>query len=300
MSAPSGEHLEITLGDARAVVTTSGATLREFSVAGTHYTETFPEDEAPPMGSGSVLVPWPNRVAGAVWPGGELEVTEPARGNAIHGLVRTELWTVVEHAPATLRLEVSVGERPGWPHPFRTAITYALDGRGLTVTHEVVNEGSETMPFGVGTHPYPRAGKADADDCRLRLAATTHLPLDPERMVPTNGQAPIDPAYGDGAPVRPLKLDDAFGGCVPDADGLIRHWLRGDDGGVEVWAEPEFRWVQVFTPPSWPGRSHGRAVAIEPMTCPPDALNSGVDLLHLEPGAVWSGSWGIAPLVSDA
>ncbi|GAA4411510.1 aldose 1-epimerase family protein [Actinokineospora soli] len=284
----------ITSGDARAVVTGVGAALREFSVAGVHYTETFGADDEPPMGSGAVLAPWPNRVAGARWRGGELEVTEPARGNAIHGLVRRATWRVVERAGDSVRLEVEVGERPGWPHPFRAAMVYAV-GDGLTVTHEITNTGTATMPFGVGAHPYPRPGKADADGCVLRLAATTHLPLDPERMVPVGGQVPIDPALAEGTVLRPLQLDDAFGGCVPGVDGLVRHSLRGPDGGVELWADPVFRWVQVFTPPSFPGREDGRAVAIEPMTCPPDALNSGVDLIELPPGETWSGSWGISP-----
>ena len=294
MNAPTGEQVVITSGDLRAVVTSRGATLREFSAAGVPYTETFGADDEPPMGTGAVLAPWPNRVAGARWRGGDLEVTEPARGNAIHGLVRHELWSVAARAADSARLEVSVGPRPGWPFPFRAAMTYAV-GDGLKVTHEIVNTGTETMPFGVGAHPYPRPGKADADECVLRLAATTHLPLDAERMVPVAGQQPIDPALTTGAPVRDLRLDDAFGGCEPGPDGLIRHSLRGDDGGVEVWAEPVFRWVQVFTPPQFPGKADGRAVAIEPMTCPPDALNSGIDLIELAPGETWSGSWGISP-----
>ena len=38
------------------------------------------------------------------------------------------------------------------------------------------------------------------------------------------------------------------------------------------------------------------AVAIEPMTCAPDAFNSGHGLIVLEPGGSWSGSWGIQPV----
>ena len=92
-----------------------------------------------------------------------------------------------------------------------------------------------------------------------------------------------------------MTLDDAFGGCVPAAgDELVRHRLLGPDGGVEVWAEPAFGWVQVFTPSDHPGR--GRAVAVEPMTCPPDALNSGTGLITLEPGETWQGSWGLRPI----
>jgi aldose 1-epimerase len=74
----------------------------------------------------------------------------------------------------------------------------------------------------------------------------------------------------------------------------VRHRLLGPDGGVELWAEPAFGWVQVFTPDDHPGR--GRAVAVEPMTCPPDALNSGTDLITLAPGETWQGSWGLRPI----
>ncbi|SDD28643.1 aldose 1-epimerase family protein [Actinokineospora iranica] len=299
----STKQVEIGKGGARAVVTTRGATLRGFAVDGVAYLETFGADEAPPMGAGAVLVPWPNRVAGAEWAYGgktlRLAVTEPARGNASHGLVRRAEWEVVERHESAVTLGVSVDGQPGWPFPFRTTITYELGDGGLTVTHGVRNLGDRVMPFGVGAHPYPRPGNADGDDCALRLAATTHLPLDPERMVPTGGPVPIDGYdFAGGQALRGVTLDDAFGGCEPGPDGLVRHSLRGPGGGVEVWAEPVFKWVQVYTPDSFPGKDNGRAVAIEPMTCPPDALNSGIDLLDVAPGAEWRGSWGVTPLMS--
>jgi aldose 1-epimerase len=73
--------------------------------------------------------------------------------------------------------------------------------------------------------------------------------------------------------------------------------LQGPSSGVELWADPDFRWVQVYTPDNFPDR--GRAIAIEPMTCPPDALNSGVDLITLKPGESWVGNWGLRPLLLD-
>ncbi|PPK70487.1 aldose 1-epimerase family protein [Actinokineospora auranticolor] len=287
---------EIRFGGARAVATHHGAALRLFEFDDVPYLETFPAGEQPPMGSGAVLVPWPNRVAGAVWhhDGEELrlDVTEPARGNASHGLVRRETWEVAERADDTVTLAVTVDGRPGWPFPFRTTTTYTVSAAGLTVTHGVENLGERPMPFGVGAHPYPRPGRLDVDDCVLTLAATTHLPLDPERMVPTGSATPV-PRFS--RVVREVTLDDAFGGCAPESDGLVHHTLRGGSGGVDLWADPVFRWVQVYTPDSFPGREGG-AVAVEPMTCPPDALNSGVDLLVVDAGARWTGSWGISPI----
>jgi aldose 1-epimerase len=129
----------------------------------------------------------------------------------------------------------------------------------------------------------------------LTLAAASTLPL--EGGLPAG---PATPAEGDldfrgGRPLRGRELDHAFGDCVPaDGDTVVRHRLTGPSAGVELWAEPDFGWVQVFTPDDHPGR--GRAVAVEPMTCPPDALNSGTGLIVVEPGQTWTGSWGIRPL----
>ena len=31
-----------------------------------------------------------------------------------------------------------------------------------------------------------------------------------------------------------------------------------------------------------------RGIAIEPMTCPPNALRTGTDLIRLDPGSLWT------------
>lgn len=288
---PTGEQYEIRSGAARAVVTEVGAGLRAFSVDGRPYVETFDDTEPPPRGAGCVLVPWPNRTAGGrwTWDGApqQLALSEPAAGNAIHGLLRHALYRAEERAPDSVTLHAVIPPQPGWPVPLQTSVRYAVDARGLTVTHTVRNVGTAAVPFGVGAHPYLRAGAADTDACTLHLAATTALPLD--------GGLPAGPAVPLADPVfalRGAELDHAFGGCVP-VDGVVRHRLTGPDGAVELWADPDFGWVQVFTPDDHPGR--GRAVAVEPMTCPPDALNSGIGLLVVAPGETWSGRWGIAP-----
>lgn len=304
MSGPTGEQFEIRYDSARAVITEVGAGLRAFEVAGVPYLQTYPEDQAPPMGSGAVLVPWPNRVAGGAWTWQgrtqRLAVTEPARNNAIHGLVRRKPWQVEAHAENRISLGTDIPAEDGWPVPLRTTIEYTLDRRGLTVRHTVRNTGDQPVPFGVGTHPYPRAGHSAVTDCELRLAASTVQPLDPTTMIPTGPATPVDGTEYDFRKPRSIagmSLDTPFGGCEPAEDGLIHHALTGPDGGVELWAEPDFRWVQVFLTGGFPGQPS--AIAIEPMTCPPDALNSGVDLITVPPGESWAGSWGVHPLRGD-
>jgi aldose 1-epimerase len=300
MSAPTGEQFEISSDAGRAVVTEIGAGMRAFEWHGVPYLETY--DDTPPLGCGAVLVPWPNRVAGATWEyegkPQHLEVTEPAKGNAIHGLTRHQPWRAVVREAATITLATDIPAQPGWPVPLHTSITYSLDERGLTIEHTVANVGDQPVPFGVGCHPYPRAGLSPRDECALQLAAHTVLPLDPESMIPSGPATDVAGTVADfraPAPLAGVALDTPFGDCRPAADGLVHHRLTGPSGGVELWAEPVFGWVQVFTPNTFPGS--GSAIAIEPMTCPPDALNSGVGLLTVEPGKTWSGRWGISPLV---
>jgi aldose 1-epimerase len=296
---PTGEQFEIRSAGVRAVVTEVGAGLRVFEVDGRPYAESFDESRRPARGAGTVLVPWPNRVARGRWTwrgeDQQLALTEPAAGNAIHGLLRHTLYRAAERVPDAVALRAVVVPQPGWPVPLETEVRYTVGPDGLTVTHTVRNRGAHPVPIGVGAHPYPRAADSATDDCTLTLAATTALPL--AQGLPAGPARPVsgEDDFRAGRALRGVVLDHAFGGCAPAAgDTLVRHRLTGPGGGVELWADPDFRWVQVFTPDDHPGR--GRAVAVEPMTCPPDALNSGTDLIPLPPGATWSARWGLRPL----
>ncbi|HWU31187.1 MAG TPA: galactose mutarotase, partial [Microbacterium sp.] len=55
-------------------------------------------------------------------------------------------------------------------------------------------------------------------------------------------------------------------------------------------------WVQVHTADLPDPAASRRGLAVEPMTCPPDAFNSGTDLIVLEPGAAHTAGWSIRAL----
>jgi aldose 1-epimerase len=294
---PTGQQFEITSGTARAVVTEVGAGLRAFTEDGRPYVETFAEDRRPPRGAGTVLVPWPNRTRAGRWTWNgqpqQLVLSEPPAGNAIHGLLRHVLYRTAERSADAITLQAVVPVQPGWPVPLDTSVRYAVGRDGLTVTHSVRNVGTAAVPFGVGAHPYLRAGDSATDESELTLCAASTLPLD--GGLPAGPTKPVegDLDFRDGLPLAGRQLDHAFGDCLP-VEGLVRHRLTGPGGAVELWADPDFGFVQVFTPDDHPDR--GRAVAVEPMTCPPDALNSGTDLVVLAPGATWTVRWGLEAL----
>ncbi|MEU3274736.1 aldose 1-epimerase family protein [Saccharomonospora sp. NPDC006951] len=298
MANPTGEQFELTRGNARAVITEIGAGLRAFEIAGVPYLETFDAADEPPKGAGQVLLPWPNRTKAATWTfeGEELklEVTEPRRGNAIHGLARGREWQLLEHAESSITLALDIPEGDGWPVPLRTGIVYDLAPRELTVTHEVRNDGDRVIGFGVGTHPYLRVGDVPTDELAITVPAGRVRPYVDEAQLPYGEEIGVEGTEYDlraATPVGTLDLDTAFGALAPGDDGKHHVLLSGGGTTLDLWSGPDFRWVQIFTPDDLVGR--GRAIAIEPMTCPADALNSKTDLITLAPGESWKGSWGI-------
>ena len=292
----TGAQYEIAGGGYRAVVTGVGAGLRVLTGPGGDLVESFDADERPPMGAGGLLVPWPNRTAGARFPWRgtvhELDVTEPARGHAIHGLLRRVTWEAVRHDAASVTLAADVPAAHGWPQPLHVETTHTVDDAGLTVTHGVTNTGDGDCPVGLGVHPYLRVGDAPVGACVLTVPAGTVVDLD-DAAIPT-GTRPVAFAQDlrGGMEVDALDLDTPFRLDEDRPDGTVGE-LRAPDGrATRLWADATCGWVQVFTPPSPFGRE-GPAVAVEPMTCPPDALNSGSDLAVVAPGETWTVRWGI-------
>ena len=141
-------------------------------------------------------------------------------------------------------------------------------------------------------------------DLRLTVPASRFFEVD-ERMNPI-AESPVDGTGADVRTPRPvgeLDLDTAFGGLTltpmaGEPDASVRGasaWLEAPDGRrLTLWQNADWGYVQVFTTQIFPKAGERvAAVAVEPMTAPPDALNSGQGLIWLEPGERWEGSWGL-------
>jgi len=285
-----------------AVITEIGGGLREYRAGGVSYLDGYGADELPPGCAGQVLAPWPNRIRdGSYTFGGQrhqLALTEAARHNAIHGLVNWLPWRLVSAEDDQLTVETELPAQPGYPWPLLVRGHWAVGPEGLRVRHETVNLAAEPVPFGFAVHPYLQLPGVAVDDLVLRLPARTRLLVD-GRLLPI-GAAKV--AGGDFDYTTPRRigqaaLDTAFGDVERDPAGLCSATLSAPDSsvGVSVWADASFGWWQVYTGDALTGERHRRSVAIEPMTCPPDAFRSGRDVITLEPGQTWSGCWGIRP-----
>ena len=302
MTAPSGDQHVLAHGRYRAVVTQSGATLRSLTYDGRDLVQGFAEDRMPSGGRGQVLVPWPNRIRdGAYTFAGarqQLPLSEPGRHNASHGLVRWVSWTPSEQDASSVTLRYRLMAQSGYPWTLDVGCRYVLDDDGLAVTVSATNLADAAAPYACGAHPYLTSGSPHVDDDVLTLPGATRLLTDAERKLPT-GREPVAGSsydFGEGRAIGDTVLDHAFTDLTRGADGRARVTLRSPTGaGVELWADERFGWLQAYSGDDQ-GDTARTALAVEPMTAPPDAFNSGDDLVTLEPGATHTATWGIRGL----
>ncbi len=299
-TAPTGEQWELRHGDQRAVVVQVGGGLRSYDVAGRTIVDGYPAGARPDGGRGQVLAPWPNRVADGCyrWADEEhqLALTEVANHNAIHGLVRWAEWALVERDSSSVQVAVRVWPQPGYPFALTVTATYQLGDDGLAVRLEGRNNVDTPAPYGVGQHPYVSAGTDLVDAVVLTVPAREWLRCD-ERGLPVATQ-PVDGTAYDfrsGRPIAETVLDTPYAGLMTDADGrAVVRLAHPDDGtGVDVWGGAGTRYLQVFSGDTLaPGRRR-QGLAVEPMSCPPDAFGSGVDVAALAPGEAHVLVWGM-------
>jgi aldose 1-epimerase len=293
--AASGEQFEIALGGQRAVAVEVGGGLREYSAAGSDILDGYDEREICPSGRGQVLSPWPNRVQDGTYEFDgqqhQLLLDEPASRNAIHGLVRWSLWSAAEREPHRVVMTHTLHPRPGYPFALALSIEYSLSPAGLQVRNTATNVGARPCPYGTGAHPYLMAGPDGVDSLMLRCPAQTVLRAD-DRSIPT-ADVPVAGTKYDFRQARPIgatQLDNCFTDLDRDADGRA----HVDFGEVALWMDEGYPYVMLFTGDPLPDVAR-RSLAIEPMTCPPNALRTGRDLIRLEPEQSAASTWGISP-----
>ncbi|MCW2737737.1 aldose 1-epimerase family protein [Nocardioides sp.] len=298
MVAPSGDQYEIAAAGHTAVVTESGAALRCLSRHAVELVDGFGEGEMSSGGRGQLLMPWPNRIRDGRYSFGgrelQLGLTDPTRGNASHGLARWAAWTVEEQTATSVSLVLRLMAQSGYPWTLDLHVLYDLSANGLVVTQTATNLSPEPAPYASGAHPYLRVGDS-IEDLELTLPARTHVLVD-DRRLPV-GTEPVPAAYDFTSPRRigDAVLDEGFGDLDREEGRTTVTLVDPATGrGVALWVDEHHRWLQVFTPPAEGSRP---GLAVEPMTAPADAFNSGTDLVTLAPagtdGDELSVSWGI-------
>ncbi|MGY1653581.1 aldose 1-epimerase family protein [Geodermatophilus sp. SYSU D01119] len=305
---PTGRQVHLRAGDVTAVVTEVGGGLRRLRLGDRDLVAGFDAADLRPVFRGSVLVPWPNRIGEGRyrWAGREeqLALTEPDRRTALHGLLCWTRWEVHDPSPDAVSLGARVVPQPGYPHRLDVVVTYRVHEDGLSWRLEAENTGGTAAPYGCSVHPYLVAGPGRVDDWTLTLRAAEYLEVDPGRLLPV-GRRPVDGTALDSrrarTPLAGVAVDHAVTAVAPEADGSARAEVRCADGsGVALeWDPRALPWVQLHTADRPEPELHRAGLAVEPMTCPPDAFRSGEDVVVLEPGGRHAAEWRIRALAAD-
>lgn len=290
---PTGRQYEIRHGRYAVAVTEVGATLRSIRIDGREVLQTFQPDGVPLHSQGKQLLPWPNRIAdGAYTFAGtrqQLPVNEIDRNTALHGLNDGRAFELVSHTADSVTQRHTFYPERGWPGTLTATITHSVSDDGLRVEVSAVNDGTAPLPYGYGVHPY--FAFDDLAEVTLGLPFDEELTVDPVRLLPIRIDAvSVDHDFRTPRRLGDVAFDTAFSSpSTPD-------WeidLADGSHGVRVWGDSSTPWVQVFTTPE------RDAIAVEPMTCGPDAFNEGPThdgMITLAPGAATTAAWGVRAL----
>ncbi|WP_028279882.1 aldose 1-epimerase family protein [Arthrobacter sp. H5] len=293
----SGTQHTLQHGQYTASIASVGASLRYLRHDDRDLVLPYDANEVRPFYRGAVLAPWPNRVVDGKYTfdgaAHQLPLTEPERLHALHGLLVWQDWALEEKTDATVRLSAEIVPQLGFPYRLQVEVLYALDDAGLHTTISAVNPGPSAAPYGTSAHPYLLGGDGTVDAWTLTVPADQVLEVTEDRLIPTR-LSPVDTTFDFRSPrmIGSTFVDHAFTGIRYDV-GVATVRVTGPDGrGAAVSFGPDCPWVQIHTADQPKDASISRlGLAAEPMTCPPDAFNSGTDLIVLQPGEFHSVGW---------
>jgi aldose 1-epimerase len=263
----------------------------------------------PTLAGNPLLAPWANRIdQDAFWANGKKFLLNPDLGNLrrdpngkpIHGLLTfSPLWQEVSAAAdahsahLTSRLEF-------WKHPELMAqfpfahtieMTYRLSDGVLQVETRLANHSTESMPVGIGFHPYFQLHAAPRDQWKVHVAARDHMVLS-KLLIPTGERNRV--AFADPQPLAGTQFDDVFSALVRGEDGKARFWVEGKQEKLTVVYGPKYTVAVIYAPP---GKDF---ICFEPMSMWTNGFNlahQGIykELQSVPPGGEWRESYWIAP-----
>lgn len=230
----------------------------------------------------NILFPYPNRLEGGKYSfrnkNYQLPITFEAENNSIHGLIYEEAFSVKNTCSneneACIDLSYSSNGTDGYPFVFSIEVSYIFSDKGLKITTEIKNTGNEDFPFGFGWHHYFKVGDT-VNNAILAFPAKTYLEVN-DKMIP-NGSEKSFHEFNSKTLIKETNLDTCF--FIGDQGNITIALKEGNNTISLEYSSTEFPYLQVYTP------AHRQTIAIEPMTCAPNAFNNKLGLKHLSSGA---------------
>lgn len=256
-----------------------GAAVNAYTFNGHNFIDGYssPEEIAKQQYKGVILAPFPNRLAAAQYEFEDetytLPINRAKESLALHGFLYNEPFEIIQQLDNELTLYYLYDAmEAGYPFKFALMINYILHSDGRLEVQSGVENLGPTMPFGLGWHPYFKMD-VDVDDLELAFPESDLILLD-DRKIPTGETVPYE-VIGDALNMKDEHFDDCF---VLKQSGANQFKVKSKQYDLLIHSPSlnDFGYFQLYTPPN------RRSVAVEPMTCAPNAFNNGMGL-HLIP-----------------
>ena len=297
-------EVEINSGDYKARIRMTGAGLSALSYKGRDLVDPFqPSDTR--FFRGDVLAPWPNRIGDGIYKVAGKTYTAPTnegkRKTALHGLIFGLNWEVTEQSDSTVTLEVNLPASDSYPTSLHFSATYQLSSEGLEITITAQNQGDVPAPYGVSIHPYLIASSdSSVNEWSLKLPSSKVLEVDEVRLLPIalRDCSELNFEFQRSSMIGTRFIDHAF--KVDEGKPRVITVKAPNGAGVLMTFDETSKWIQIHTADRDGGENSRICLAVEPMTCPPDAFRSGEDLIWLSAGDRTASSWRIQNLQGDS
>ena len=294
--------MNISAGDYRAKIRCFGGGLSELKFEDRNLIEPYVETDISAHYRGDLLAPWPNRIRDGRYQidGYEyfLPINEIVRNNALHGLINGVYWQVKKRVSSEVVLEVTLPASDFYPTTLHMSVRYCIGKNGLIWSLLAKNVGSAKVPYGASIHPYLIGHPGElVDDWMLQIAADEVLDVDAKRLLPLDtilvGDKNFD--FRSGSIIGRRFIDHAFKIASSSLEPRVDVTAKSGSG-VRMEFDSSSQWVQIHTADRGGEKGNRSSLAVEPMSCPPDAFNSGIDLIWLRPGDEHEMTWKICAI----
>ncbi len=233
--------------------------------------------------NGAKLSPFPNRIKNGnyAFEEKEYQLKINKAPNAMHGLCWNLPFTIKEQNASESKAFVILQTNynaisPGYPFTYHIEIEYVLDKKGFTCTTSIANTDKASIPIGDGWHPYFVTG-SKADTIKLQLPQNKQMEL--KDAIPT-GKYIRENLFTSPTLLNDTKLDDCFE--LSRTEGMVETKLIDEQKNttIIIWQKTGkrgYNFLQVYIP------ADRNSIAVEPMSCAPDAFNNKNGLIVLSP-----------------
>lgn len=233
---------------------------------------------------GCNLIPFPNRIAAGKYSfKGESYQLDTNNGpNALHGLAFDKKFEIISKeadencASIALRFFYDNNHK-GYPFQLEIIVKFSLDVNGLRRTVSLINNGDSVIPVADGWHLYFKTVTPLAE-CLLQFASDSVLKVD-ETLIPTGDKIAFS-KFNNPTKINDDQIDHCF--CLSEQSNVAKVLLidKLQRLTIVAWQDmgnSKYNYVQIYIPPS------RTSIAIEPMTCVPNAFNNQEGIILLAP-----------------